>query len=122
MSKNTALILIPHGSKNAEWIAPFRQWTEDLRRELGSDAVYLCFMEIAEPKLMDVAREIMGTPVRHARLLPLFLSKGSHFLVDIPRQMAEVNAVFPELEMELLEPIGLHPLFFDLMRQVIKSL
>jgi len=33
-----------------------------------------------------------------------------------------MKAAYPELEAELLEPIGLHPLFFELMGNVIKSL
>lgn len=122
MNPNTALVLIPHGSKDPGWLAPFRQLTEDLRREMGRDAVHLAFMEIAPPNLMDVAREIMQTPIRRCRLLPMFMSTGSHYFVTIPEQMEEVKQAFPELELELLEPIGLHPLFFGLMRQVIKNL
>ncbi|MEI8235173.1 MAG: CbiX/SirB N-terminal domain-containing protein [Verrucomicrobiota bacterium] len=117
----TALILMPHGSKNPEWTAPFRKLTDDLRKDLGEDAVTLAFMEIASPNLMDAAREIMKMNVRKARLLPMFMARGTHFHEDIPAQMAEVKAAFPELELELLEPIGLHPRFFELMREVIKS-
>ena len=120
--KNTCFVLLAHGSKNPEWAAPFRKLTANLRKDLGEDAVYLCFMENAEPGLMQVAREIMKTGVRKYRLLPLFMAKGAHFHEDIPATMAEVKAAFPELESELLEPIGLHPLFFELMGKVIKSL
>jgi len=119
---NTCFVLLAHGSKNPEWAAPFRKLTANLRKDLGEDAVYLCFMENAEPGLMQVAREIMKTGVRKYRLLPLFMAKGAHFHEDIPACMAEVKAAFPELESELLEPIGLHPLFFELMGKVIKSL
>lgn len=117
----TALILIPHGSRNPEWVEPFRRMAEELRDDLGQGRVYLAFMDNARPTLMDAARELMATPVRHCRILPLFMSKGSHFLVDIPRQIAEVKASFPELEPELMEPIGLHPLFMDLVRRIAKS-
>jgi sirohydrochlorin cobaltochelatase len=116
------MILMPHGSRNPEWTAPFRKLTDDLRKDLGEDAVCLAFMEIASPNLMDAAREIMKTSVRKGRVLPMFMARGTHFKEDIPALMAEVKAAFPELELELLEPIGLHPRFFDLMRTVIKSL
>ncbi len=117
----TALILMPHGSKNPEWTALFCQLLDDLRKEMGADAVYLAFMEIASPGLMDAAGELMKTPVRKARVLPLFMAMGTHFREDIPVQIAAVRAAFPELELELLEPIGRNPRFFDLMREVIKS-
>ena len=119
---NTCLVLLAHGSKNPEWALPFRKLTADLRGDLGDQAVYLCFMENAEPGLMTVAREIMQTRVRKYRILPLFMAKGAHFFEDIPAEMAKVKEAFPELESELLEPIGLHPLFFELMGKVIKSL
>jgi sirohydrochlorin cobaltochelatase len=120
--KKTSLILMPHGSKNPEWAVPFHKLTEDLRQDMGNDAVYLAFMELSSPNLMDAAREIMATSVRKARLLPMFMAKGNHYKQDIPTQIAEVKAAFPELELELLEPIGLHPRFFELMREVIKGL
>ena len=115
-------ILIAHGSKKPEWAAPFRKLTEDLRQELGEDAVYLCFMENTSPTLLEIAPEIMKTSVRKYRLLPLFMAKGAHFFEDIPAEMAKVKAAFPGMESELLEPIGLNPLFFELMGKVIKSL
>ncbi|XHR30190.1 MAG: sirohydrochlorin chelatase [Chthoniobacteraceae bacterium] len=116
MNPETALVLMPHGSRNLEWIEPFEKLARTLNAELG--AVYLAYMEINPPTLMEVARAIMATPIRRYRLLPMFFAKGSHFFVDIPKQMAEVRAAFPELEGELLDPIGLHPLFTDLVRQV----
>ena len=119
---NSCLVLLAHGSKNPEWAAPFRKLTADLCAELGDGAVYLCFMENAEPGLMTIAGEIMKTSVRKYRLLPMFMAKGAHFHEDIPASMAEVKKAFPELDAELLEPIGLHPMFLDLMRSVIKSL
>lgn len=116
MNPETALVLMPHGSRNPEWIEPFRRMAAELRGELG--AVYLAFMENAKPTLMEAAREIMATPVRRCRILPLFMAKGSHFFVDIPKQIAEVKAAFPGLEMELMDPVGVHPLFVDLVRHI----
>ena len=117
----TCFILLAHGSKNSEWSAPFRNLTDNLRKDLGEESVYLCFLENSEPTLMDVAPEIMKTSVRKARMLPLFMAKGAHFYEDIPNQIADMKAAFPEIEVELLEPIGLRTEFFELMRSLIKS-
>ena len=122
MKNDTCLILMPHGSKDPQWTGPFRKLSDDLRKEMGPDAVYLAFMEIAAPSLMQVAAEVMKTSVRKCRVLPMFMAKGSHYNEDIPVLIAEMERAFPELKGELLEPIGLHPLFFQLMGNVIKSL
>lgn len=114
--------MIAHGSKNPEWTAPFRQLTANLRKELGADKVFLCFMENSEPGLMEVVRAVVESGARRCRFLPMFMAKGNHFHEDIPAQLKEVHAAFPELGTELLEPIGLHPLFLELMGNVVKSL
>jgi sirohydrochlorin cobaltochelatase len=118
----SCFILIAHGSKKPEWAVPFQKLTDDLRKELGAEAVHLCFMENMHPTLLEVAPEIMKTSVRKCRLVPLFMAKGNHFRQDIPALIEEMKRSYPELETELLEPIGLHPLFFELMGTVIKSL
>ncbi len=118
----SCLILFGHGSKNPEWAQPFRKLTADLRQDLGEDAVFLCFLEHSEPSLMEIAPEIMQAGKRKARLLPLFMAKGGHFYEDIPAQIADMKAKFPEIDVELMEPIGLRAEFFDLMRSLIKSL
>lgn len=117
----TPLVLIAHGSKNSDWVAPFHKMTFDLRQDMGDRAVYLCFMEISEPGLMGVARQIVENGDRKCRLLPMFMAKGNHFYDDIPAQIKEVQAAFPALEIELLQPVGQHPLFLDLLRSLVKS-
>jgi len=117
----TPLVLVAHGSKNPDWTAPFHQMTSELRQDLGDHAVYLCFMENAAPGMMDVAREIVENGDRQCRLLPMFMAKGNHFYEDIPSQIEEVQAAFPDLEMELLQPVGQHPLFLDLLRNLVKT-
>ena len=92
---NSCLILLAHGSKNPDWSTPFRKLTADLRKDLGNDAVYLCFLENSEPTLMEVAPEIMKTSVRKARMLPLFMAKVAHFHEDIPDQIAAIASLTP---------------------------
>jgi sirohydrochlorin cobaltochelatase len=71
---------------------------------------------------MEVGRQIAESGARNCRLLPLFMAKGNHFHEDIPAQMAQLRVAYPELQTELLQPIGQHPLFFELMRSVIHRL
>ncbi|MEI6033203.1 MAG: CbiX/SirB N-terminal domain-containing protein [Verrucomicrobiae bacterium] len=118
----SCLILFGHGSKNSQWAEPFRKLAADLRNDLGNNGVFLCFLEHSEPSLMEIAPEIMKAGIRTARLLPLFMAKGGHFHEDIPAQIAAMKTKFPGIDVELMEPIGLRPEFFDLMRCLIKSL
>lgn len=120
--KHTSLILIAHGSKNPEWAAPFLATTTGLREEMGANAVYLSFMENGTPDLPEAVRQAVAEGADRCRFLPMFMAKGAHFTKDIPALLAEIQQEFPDLAIELLEPIGLHQRFLEMVRSVIKTL
>ncbi|MBM3890936.1 MAG: cobalamin biosynthesis protein CbiX [Verrucomicrobia bacterium] len=119
--KDDCLVLIAHGSKNPQWVAPFQKLADDLRQDAGEDRVFLCFMENAEPSLHDVTRQIVAAGARRFRLLPLFMAKGNHFLHDLPAEIERLRREFAGLEIELLPPIGQHEAFVKLMHRLIKD-
>jgi sirohydrochlorin cobaltochelatase len=110
-----------HGSKNANWLVPFRQLTDGLKQDLGETAVQLCFMEFASPTLEEMAQQLYEEGARHVRLLPLFLAKGSHLCQDVPAQLAQLKTKFPDLVIDLLPPIGENPQFAESLHNVVKA-
>lgn len=119
--KPTPLVLLAHGSKHRQWLAPFERLADDLRKDVGPDNVHLCYMETASPTLMDIALQLVAARVSRCRVLPLFMAAGEHFSTDIPTQLAKIKEQFPALEIELLPPIGQHPLFLNLMHQIARQ-
>jgi sirohydrochlorin cobaltochelatase len=117
----SCLVLMAHGSKNANWLVPFQQLTEGLQREAGDKCVRLCYMEFASPTLEEMAGQIRDEGVRHIRLLPLFLAKGSHLCQDVPAQLAELKVQFPDLVIDLLAPVGENPQFAEMLSSVVKQ-
>ena len=79
----------------------------------------LAYMEFVEPTLMDVARECVGQQILHMRILPLFFSIGAHLATDVPEQANEAKARFPQLEVEVLAPVGEDPRLFRLIQQIV---
>jgi sirohydrochlorin cobaltochelatase len=118
---NSCLILLAHGSKNPNWLKPFEKLTKDLKQDVGANNVFLCYMEHATPSLQQVAQQLLNHGTQHFRVLPLFMASGNHFQQDIPAQIADLRSEFPELEIELLPPIGEHPLFLDLMHSLAQQ-
>lgn len=118
---NSCLVLLAHGSKNPNWLKPFEKLASDLKQDVGEDKVLLCFMEHAAPSLHQVARQLLNNGTQHFRVLPLFMATGNHLQQDIPAQIADIRRQFPELEIELLPPIGEHPLFLDLMHSLAQQ-
>lgn len=54
----------------------------------------------------------------HLRVLPLFLAAGAHVAEDIPQQIADAQMSFPQVKIELLQPIGEHPRVKELFREI----
>ncbi len=115
------LLLMAHGSKNANWLVPFQQLAEGLKKDLGETCVQLCYMEFASPTLEEMAEQLYTSGARHVRLLPLFLAKGSHLCQDVPAQLAQLKTKFPDLVIDLLPPIGENPQFAESLQTVVKG-
>ena len=112
------LILIAHGSHDPKWRAPFEDLVRTLQADLDPDRVQLSFMDCTPPSLMDAAGEAERLGVRLIRVLPLFLAGGGHVDNDIPPLVDEVRAKYAHLGVELLPPIGVHPRFVALIREL----
>ena len=73
----------------------------------------LAYMEFIEPTLMDVARECFGQQILRLRILPLFLSIGAHLATDVPEQVNQAKAQFPQLEVDVRRPSARTPVWLD---------
>lgn len=106
--QDSRLVIFAHGSPDIRWRLPFEELTASLIERHGAEKVRLAYMEFVRPSLADVVREAARDGKLHLRLLPMFLSAGGHVAEDIPRQVAAVQVSFPQVKIELLQPIGEH--------------
>ena len=113
------LVLLAHGSKDPRWCVPFERIVDAVRGQSEKTTVRLAYMEFVEPTLMDVAWECVGQQILHLRVLPLFLSIGAHLATDVPEQANRVREQFPQLEVEVLAPVGEDPRFAGLIQQIV---
>ena len=116
--QDSRLVIFAHGSPDIRWRLPFEELTAILIERHGADKVSLAYMEFSRPSLADVVREAARNGKLHLRLLPLFLAAGAHVAEDIPKQMADAQRSFPQVKIELLQPIGEHPRVKELFREI----
>lgn len=117
-----ALILLAHGSSDANWRAPFEALETALKQRLDTPLT-LAYMEISEPSLETTAAKLAKQSIRQADILPLFFAAGRHLRKDVPAQVAALNAALNAnhdgLELTLLPPVGQHPAFIEALASVI---
>lgn len=110
---NTALVLVAHGSRNAEANAAHQRLTANISAQLGR-SVHPGFLELASPTVSEAldlaaAKLDLSAPLPTLRVLPFFLYPGRHVREHLPELMQAARARHPKVSIELLDPLGEDP-------------
>ena len=113
------LILIAHGSREPRWLASVEELAHSLQTEHGQDRVRLAYMQMASPTLMETVSDAAESGQTKIRVLPLFLTLGGHVARDIQNQIDQVRQARPNVDVQLLPPVGKHPSFMELLNRIV---
>jgi sirohydrochlorin ferrochelatase len=111
----TALILIAHGSRNADANEDLFALAKVIRHTEEFACVEASFLEIAEPTIEAAGRQCAASGAQRIVLSPYFLSAGIHVRRDLQNHRDRLAIAFPELEIILAEPFGRHPLLAEIV-------
>ncbi|MFZ4502261.1 MAG: CbiX/SirB N-terminal domain-containing protein [Burkholderiaceae bacterium] len=100
------LLLIAHGSKDAQWKAPFEA-IEHLVGQEFSDPTVLAYLESATPAVPEGIATLVAKGAVHITVAPLFFAVGSHVRKDIPELIDSAVQKYPQVCFEVLPAIGL---------------
>jgi sirohydrochlorin cobaltochelatase len=115
--KNTdALLLIGHGSRDAEAVAEYDQFAGRLAGHIGLP-VYPCFLEVADPPIVEGIRACVEAGARRVVALPLFLGPAGHQKNDVPTILNWAKSEWPHIEFKYGTPLGPQPQIIDLLAQ-----
>ena len=118
---NKCLILIAHGSEDERWRKPFENLLSELRKDIGKKRVYLSYMDIIDPSLLDTISYAIEKGMKDFLVLPLFMSDGGHVSKDIFGQVNALRKRFSGISIELLGAIGEHPKAFSVFKEIAKD-
>jgi|tagenome__1003787_1003787.scaffolds.fasta_scaffold18666636_1 sirohydrochlorin cobaltochelatase len=116
----TCLVMIAHGSRDPRWREPFERLHATIRRTT-SKSVKLAYMEFISPTLIECARDAVAEGATQLEILPVFMAGGAHVSTDIPEQAQHIRDQFPELEVNILPPIGEDRRMFSLMCEIVRE-
>ncbi len=115
------LILIVHGSKDPAWLLPFKKLEQILKEDMGENNVRLACMQFVSPTIEATVEEAVNGGIFNLSFLPLFMSTGGHVERDIPLKIKSLKDRWPDLNIEILPPLGEHPKFIQLVREIVKE-
>jgi len=121
----TALLLIAHGSRQADANADLYHVADVLRDRAVGDIVLASFLELTEPDIIEGGKRCVAAGAERVVLLPYFLSAGTHVRRDLTEAHARLAEMFPRVCFHLAEPLGRHPLLVDVvverLREVLEA-
>jgi sirohydrochlorin ferrochelatase len=113
----TAILLIAHGSRQAEANADLHSLADKLRERGLYDIVEPAFLELADPTIEQAAKRCVEQGAERVILLPYFLSAGMHVREDLEDARRRLAEQYPAVRFCLAEPLGPHPALVDVLTQ-----
>ena len=110
-----AILLIAHGSRVDAANADLRELATLIAERKPEAIVEHAYLELAEPSISAGLQACVDRGADEVRMLPWFLSAGSHVTRDLEGDRCRFQEKFPAIECRLCPPLGLHPLMIELV-------
>ncbi len=101
----TATLLIGHGSRSAAAVAEYYQFAAELSERLEQQ-VEACFLEFADPPIIDGIKNCIDNGVTQIIALPLFLGPAGHQKNDVPAVINWARKEWPHVKFAYGAPLG----------------
>jgi sirohydrochlorin ferrochelatase len=116
VAMKTALLLIAHGSRQAEANADLFDLVAEMCQR-GWPIVEGAFLELATPDVDEAGSRCVAQGANLVVLVPYFLSAGIHVRRDLGAARDRLAARHPATQFRLAEPLGPHSLLGDIVQQ-----
>jgi sirohydrochlorin ferrochelatase len=121
MKKNSALLLIDHGSRRKDANDLLAQIARLVQEMSSFKIVHFAHMELAEPTIQQGFDACVSDGADAVIVHPYFLGPGRHSTSDIPRMVAEVAAKHPQVHFRITDPLGVHPKIGELILERVRE-
>jgi sirohydrochlorin ferrochelatase len=105
---NTAILLMAHGSRIPEANDAAREIAERVKQMTQFDIVEVSFREQHLPNIQQGVDACVAQGAQRILLVPYFLYMGAHVLEDLPEELEQAKARYPNVEMVLGKHLGVH--------------
>lgn len=110
----TALLIVGHGTRDADGAADFRAFVERVGRR-AQDTVDGGFIELSAPPVGEAVTRLVGAGHHRLAAVPLVLVAAGHAKGDIPGSLNRERLRHPGLSFAYGRPLGVHPAILSLL-------
>jgi sirohydrochlorin ferrochelatase len=103
------LIAVAHGSRDPRHAQTVAELAAAVRSGRPDIKVTIAYLDLSEPRLPDVLRQLDTAGVRRATAVPLLLTPAYHAKTDLPRALRRAPRDHPGLEVTVARALGPDP-------------
>ena len=119
--QHTGILLIAHGSRNAEANDELKRISAMVRAETGCEIVEEAFREFSQPDIQTGIEACVIQGATYIVLIPYFLFSGAHVLDDLPAEIQTAKQRHSGLEIVLAKPLGVHPKLAEVVGERLRE-
>jgi len=116
------ILILAHGSKRQETEKIMDSLIEKVKRKTGEELVYPAYLQFSEPNIEKGVEHIIEKGAKSIKIVPMFLFDGVHVTQDIPNEINEIKAKYPDIEIKISKHIGDDDKFADIIVERINSI
>lgn len=121
------LLLIAHGSRRTSANDEFMKLVEKvhIQSKHNFDSIRGCFLELAQPQIINSVIDMANLGVTRLWVLPYFLTYGKHMEVDIPKDLQLVTELLKNreimIDIEILPHVGASTMMSSLIEDSLSN-
>ena len=117
------LLLIAHGSRLKASNDEVKEICNALRMRIASDydLVMPAYLELCQPCISKAIDEVIEKGAQQIVVMPYFLNQGRHVTEDVPAEISQKMAQYPQVKIKSLPYFGQSKLIEELLVQIIRQ-
>ncbi len=116
-----ALLVVGHGSRDADGVEEFWTLARHVREAAGELDVDFGFIELTQPSADDAIDALVARGLRDVVSVPLVLLAAGHLKNDGPATLARARARHPGVRFRLARDLGIDPVVLDVAEERIRT-
>lgn len=101
-----SLVLFAHGARDPRWAEPFQRLQQLTQAQLPDVAVSLAFLELMEPRLPGLVKQLVQDGCKEVTVVPIFFGQGGHVLRDLPVMIDQLKKDYPDVAISSVAAVG----------------
>lgn len=116
------ILVVAHGSRVKETENTLLSVLKIVNEILPDIRIAHAFMEFSDQTLEKAVKTLVDSGVTEIKVVPYFLFMGVHLREDIPEMVKKCTADYPDIKVEMGEPLGADRRLAEILADRIKGI